>query len=495
LKDYAPNEQQMGAIGDYERFLEELDRVWAECLRVLAPGGRICCVVGDVCVPRKKSGRHLVMPLHADIQVRSRNLGLDCLTPILWHKIANGVTEAEGNGAGFYGNPYQPGAVVKNDIEYVLFMRKGGTYRSPTVTQKTLSMLTKDEMQSWWRSIWTDIKGASTRRGHPAPFPVELAERLIRMFSFAGDVILDPFTGTGSTNIAALNAGRNSIGNEIEEAYLSIAHHRMLEAASEVRTVGAVRSSVKLDAAPERISAKANGIVLSVAQRFRELFDGVKYRHRDSTLGDSVAAFLPEDLYALDRSKRLRERIDSKRVVVNRANRTHGVKARRGDGLLGEIVPHVTAVEIPGFVVARGPVATIEIGSEVKILAKAMIKQIDRVMNDLLNQRQEFKKAGGNPVTVGIVGINQAPHYLSFEGERQYPTDGTKYKHPVQEAADAERRLVDNVQASFDEFVILRFRATNQPPHVFHWTNESQTELDYGAVLTRILRKYEVRFP
>ncbi len=125
LKAYAQHERQLGAIEDYELFLDELDKVWAECLRALAPGGRICCVVGDVCLPRKKAGRHYVMPLHADIQVRSRALGLDCLTPILWHKIANGATEAEGNGAGFYGKPYQPGAVVKNDIEYVLFMRRG----------------------------------------------------------------------------------------------------------------------------------------------------------------------------------------------------------------------------------------------------------------------------------------------------------------------------------------------------------------------------------
>jgi DNA modification methylase len=91
LKEYAENNRQMGAIEDYNRFLDELDKVWTECFRVLVPGGRICCVVGDVCLPRKKAGRHHVMPLHADIQVRGRNLGLDCLTPILWHKIANGV--------------------------------------------------------------------------------------------------------------------------------------------------------------------------------------------------------------------------------------------------------------------------------------------------------------------------------------------------------------------------------------------------------------------
>jgi modification methylase len=262
LKQYAPNDRQMGAIADYRHFLDELDRVWAECYRVLASGGRICCVVGDVCIPRKRGGRHYVMPLHADIQVRARETGLDCLTPILWHKIANGVTEAEGNGAGFYGKPYQPGAVVKNDIEYILFMRKGGTYRSPEPLQKALSMLTKREMQAWWRSIWTDIRGASSRGGHPAPYPVELAERLIRMFSFAGDIVLDPFAGTGSTNLAALATGRNSIGNDIEESYLKIAERRLAETIRQRRSKGAINATMKVDHATKRSSMKAESLVL-----------------------------------------------------------------------------------------------------------------------------------------------------------------------------------------------------------------------------------------
>lgn len=252
LKDYVPSEHQMGSIRDYERFLDELDKVWRECARVLVPGGRICCVVGDVCLPRKKAGRHYVMPLHADIQVRSRALGLDCLTPILWHKISNGVTESEGNGAGFYGKPYQPGAVVKNDLEYILFFRKGGGYRSATNVQKALSMLTKDEMQAWFRSFWSDIRGTSTRDGHPAPYPAALAERLIRMFSFAGDTVLDPFAGTGSTTVAAIAAGRSSISNEIEPTYLDLARRRISREIERERFMGAYRATLVRDASVRR---------------------------------------------------------------------------------------------------------------------------------------------------------------------------------------------------------------------------------------------------
>lgn len=238
LKEYSPgNRLQMGDIENYEEFLSELDKVWRECERVLVPGGRICCVVGDVCVPRKRGGRHYVMPLHSDIQVRARKLGLDCLTPILWQKIANGATEVEGNGAGFYGKPYQPGAIVKNDTEYILLLRKGSAYRSVEPLSKALSMLTKEEMQAWLRSSWTDVPGASIAKSkHPAAYPVEVAERLIRLFSFAGDTVLDPFLGTGSTSIAAMRAGRSSIGNEIEGSYLDAARQR-IDLASAVRSM------------------------------------------------------------------------------------------------------------------------------------------------------------------------------------------------------------------------------------------------------------------
>jgi site-specific DNA-methyltransferase (adenine-specific) len=244
LKKYSGAKGQLGDLEDYQFFLAELDRVWAECYRVLTPGGRICCVVGDVCIPRKRAGKHLVVPLHSDIQVRARTLGLDVLTPILWHKVANGVTEAKGNGAGFYGKPYQPGAIVKNDVEYILFLRKGGEYRKTAPLQKALSMLTKEEMQSWLRSIWTDIRGASLRNGHPAPYPTALAERLIKLFSFAGDTVLDPFGGTGSTAIAAITAGRNSVLVDIEPGYVKIARENIEKALLQTRSTGALHAEL-----------------------------------------------------------------------------------------------------------------------------------------------------------------------------------------------------------------------------------------------------------
>jgi site-specific DNA-methyltransferase (adenine-specific) len=107
LKPYASDAGglQLGRIDDYETFLGELDRAWRECARVLVPGGRICCVIGDILIPRRADGRHRVLPLPSDIQVRSRGLGLDNLTPILWFKISNRTNEAGGGSSGYYGSP------------------------------------------------------------------------------------------------------------------------------------------------------------------------------------------------------------------------------------------------------------------------------------------------------------------------------------------------------------------------------------------------------
>jgi site-specific DNA-methyltransferase (adenine-specific) len=235
LKQYERSGSQIGSMDDYSEFLSELGLVLAEVARVLVQGGRACINVGDVCLSRKDYGRHLIMPLHADIQVMARSIGLDCLTPIIWQKIANGKNEVTRSGSGFYGKPYQPGAIIKNDIEYILFLRKPGAYRNPSPLQKALSLLDEREMKAWFRSIWNDIRGASTKGGHPAPYPVALAERLIRMFSFAGDTVLDPFAGSGTTGIAAMRTGRNSIQVEIGEAYVDLMECRLLQETASIK--------------------------------------------------------------------------------------------------------------------------------------------------------------------------------------------------------------------------------------------------------------------
>lgn len=220
LKQYKDNPDQMGHIQDYEVFLAQLERVWKHVLRVLVPGGRLVCVVGDVCVARKEFGRHLVFPLHADICVLCRRLGFDNLNPIVWHKIANASYEVP-NGSKFLGKPYEPNAIIKNDMEFILMQRKPGGYRKPTEAQREVSRISKDDFDKWFQQIW-NITGASTKH-HPAPFPLELASRLVRMFSFAGDTVLDPFCGSGTTMVAALRTGRNSIGVEIEPEYCRMA--------------------------------------------------------------------------------------------------------------------------------------------------------------------------------------------------------------------------------------------------------------------------------
>jgi DNA modification methylase len=220
LKRYNEHPDQLGHIDDYEAFLGELERVWRHVYRVLVPGGRLVCAVGDVCVARRDYGRHLVFPLHSDISVICRRIGFDNLNPIIWHKIANAAYEVE-NGSKFLGKPYEPNAIIKNDVEFILMQRKPGGYRKPTIAQRDASRIGKEDFAQWFQQIWS-ITGASTRH-HPAPFPLELASRLVRMFSFTEDMVLDPFCGSGTTMVAALRAGRSSIGVEIDPEYCRMA--------------------------------------------------------------------------------------------------------------------------------------------------------------------------------------------------------------------------------------------------------------------------------
>jgi DNA modification methylase len=217
-----------------EALPEYKDHVWSYNLMM----ARLVCVVGDVCLSRRKFGRHVVVPLHSDIAVICRKIGFDNLNPIIWHKISNANYEVS-NGTKFLGKPYEPNAIIKNDIEFILMERKPGGYRQPTTKQRQLSMISKEEFAEWFRQFWT-LTGASTKV-HPAPFPLELAHRLVRMFSFWGDTVLDPFCGTATTMLAAIKCGRDSIGIEIDPEYCQLAAKRLQQ------ETGYMYSTLKLE--------------------------------------------------------------------------------------------------------------------------------------------------------------------------------------------------------------------------------------------------------
>lgn len=227
LKQYGDRDGQLGNLGSFKEFCRQLEQCWKEAFRVLAPGGRLCIVVGDVVVSRKSAlGRHKSFPLHAAIQMSCEDVGFDALTPILWHKIANASFEAGKNHGSMLGKPYEPGGIVKSDTEFVLLFRKRGPYRKVEDDRRLASIIPAELHRKWFSQVWTDIQGAHAI-DHPAPYPVELAERLVRMFSFVGDTVLDNFLGSGSSLLAAAAWGRNSIGVDVEPAYVASAHERL----------------------------------------------------------------------------------------------------------------------------------------------------------------------------------------------------------------------------------------------------------------------------
>lgn len=224
-------------------------------------------------------------------------------------------------------------------------------------------------------------------------------------------------------------------------------------------------------------------------KKFDETFRGRPYFHRNSQVGNRIADYLFDDLYLLDESSRFRADVDSGRIALNPKGVSPGLSARRGDGSFGPIVPGYTPRAYPGHLIPVAPTAEVDIGTEVKILAKAMLKQIDRVISDLCGQSRHFKTKSPDALTVGIVGLNLADHYLSFEGTRRYPT-GQYGPHPYQEAPEAERRLLSAAEPCYTEFLVIPFRVTNEPPFDFTWARERETRDQYAAMLTRLLRAY-----
>jgi hypothetical protein len=241
---------------------------------------------------------------------------------------------------------------------------------------------------------------------------------------------------------------------------------------------------------------------------FESLFNGKPYLHRASNQNDLVCAEFFEDLFILGRSPKLIARINNEQCVVNTGNKVHGVKARRGDGTFGELVPGEVPGQSKDYQVSRGVIAVIEIGVECKILSKAMVKQIGRVMNDMRDQVSQFRRGtGSKPITVAIVGVNHAEYATGYEGSQTWKTGWVErlnaatgkmnrqyHKHPIEEAAEAIRRLDEEVRSHYDEMLVLRYKATNEAPFPFEWVDVTATQRDYAALLTKISREYEQRF-
>jgi hypothetical protein len=223
-------------------------------------------------------------------------------------------------------------------------------------------------------------------------------------------------------------------------------------------------------------------MVYRLLQAFEAAFSGHPYYHRNQTIGNFVASHLYEDLIDLGRSRKLVDRTLAGRYVVNTSNLVKGRTGRRGDGTFGELIPGEEGNSETGFRVLRGPVASILVGAEVKILAKAMIKQIDRVINDLVSQSQTFRQQTSTVISVGIVGINFSEAYTSYEGDRTYPAKPA----PAKEAPAALQRVTQHAAPAFDELLVLKFRATNVSPYPFEWVDARDTTQGYAAALLRL---------
>jgi len=215
IKDYG-SPGQIGFGQSLHDYLRDLHRVWAECFRVLHEGGRLCVNIGDQFARTSLYGRYRVIPLHAEIVCQCAETGFDFMGSIVWRKKTTMNTTGGAVVMGSY--PYPPNGIVEIDFEYILIFKKPGTPRKASRELKSRSALSKEEWKAWFSGHW-DVAGAR-KNGHDAPFPEEIPRRLIRMFSFPGDTVLDPFIGRGTTARVALAQGRNAVGYEIRADFL-----------------------------------------------------------------------------------------------------------------------------------------------------------------------------------------------------------------------------------------------------------------------------------
>ena len=224
LKDYGPDEQ-IGYNDSYQDYINNLNLVWNECHRVLHKGCRLCVNIGDQFARAVYYGRYKIIPIRTEIIKFCETVGFDYMGAIIWQKVTTCNTTGGATVMGSF--PYPRNGIVKLDYEFILIFKKLG--KPPKVSKeiKEKSRLSQDEWNEYFYGHW-NFSGAKQDR-HIAPFPEELPKRLIKMFSFVGDTILDPFLGSGTTSLAALKLSRHSIGYEVNEEYLPTIERRLAE--------------------------------------------------------------------------------------------------------------------------------------------------------------------------------------------------------------------------------------------------------------------------
>ena len=222
IKDYGIS-GQVGYGQSLHAYLKDLYRVWGECFRVLRPGGRLCVNVGDQFARAAVYGRYKIIPLHAEIIGQGEALGFDFMGSIIWQKKTTMNTTGGAPIMGSY--PYPPNGLVEIDYEFILIFKKPGPAKKVAQDIKEASKLTKEEWKEYFSGHWHF--GGARQMGHEAMFPEELPRRLIRMFTFVGDTVLDPFLGSGTTVKAALDLGRNGLGYEINESFTEVIRERV----------------------------------------------------------------------------------------------------------------------------------------------------------------------------------------------------------------------------------------------------------------------------
>lgn len=214
LKDYE-NDSQIGFHDSYENYINNLNMVWAECNRVLHDGCRLCINIGDQFARSVYYGRYKVIPIRTEIIRFCETIGMDYMGAIIWQKQTTMHTTGGGSVMGSF--PYPRNGILKIDYEFILIFKKQGKAPVPNIEQRQGSEMTKEEWNTFFASHW-NFSGAK-QDGHLAVFPEELPRRLIKMFSFVGETVFDPFMGSGTTALAARNLQRNSIGYEINPDY------------------------------------------------------------------------------------------------------------------------------------------------------------------------------------------------------------------------------------------------------------------------------------